>query len=216
MMTEPARILRTIFRVTSTGERGDYEQLAKTYIEPDGQTGNPADYDEDGFTDIFVAGLRKNILFRNKGDGGFEEVGVSEGWHFHAYPVVRDAELPFGGALDWARAAPPGQDFPDQGSHPGPWSFFLIAPFYRLTGSSPWGLELGSVAVNLAAIGGIVGLGPFLVGSSGQWQTAAAVVDTLARRTSSGRTRLQAKGSSTLTSRKLSGTRVRSSSSRRS
>ncbi|MEO6571816.1 MAG: hypothetical protein ABIO83_09730, partial [Ilumatobacteraceae bacterium] len=22
-------------------------------------------------------------------------------------------------------------NFPDQGSHPGPWSFYLIAPFYR-------------------------------------------------------------------------------------
>ena len=36
--------------------------------------------------------------------------------------------------------------FPDQGSHPGPWSFYAIAPFYRLAGSSAWGMELGVFA----------------------------------------------------------------------
>ncbi|MEI2422374.1 hypothetical protein V6O07_18990, partial [Arthrospira platensis SPKY2] len=29
-------------------------------------------------------------------------------------------------------------NFPDQGSHPGPISFYLLAPFYRIGGSSPW------------------------------------------------------------------------------
>jgi hypothetical protein len=33
-----------------------------------------ADYDEDGWTDLFVAGLRENVLWRNKGDGTFEDV----------------------------------------------------------------------------------------------------------------------------------------------
>lgn len=44
-------------------------------------------------------------------------------------------------------------NFPDQGSHPGPWSFYLIAPIYRLTGARAWGLELASAALNAAAIG---------------------------------------------------------------
>ncbi len=51
-------------------------------------------------------------------------------------------------------------NFPDQGSHPGPWSFYLVAPWYRLAGSTAWGMELASVVVNsmcvvvLALIGG--------------------------------------------------------------
>lgn len=58
-------------------------------------------------------------------------------------------------------------EFPDQGSHPGPWSFYLVAPFYRLAGSSAWGLELGSVAVNVAAVAGLVALGARRFGSRG-------------------------------------------------
>jgi hypothetical protein len=37
------------------------------------------DYDGDGFTDLFVAGLRRNTLFRNKGDGTFEDVSTKAG-----------------------------------------------------------------------------------------------------------------------------------------
>ncbi len=40
-----------------------------------------ADYDEDGFTDLFVAGLRKNNLFRNRGDGTFEDVSEKAGFN---------------------------------------------------------------------------------------------------------------------------------------
>lgn len=43
-------------------------------------------------------------------------------------------------------------EFPDQGSHPGPWSFFLVAPLYRLAGSTAWGMELASVVVNSVCI----------------------------------------------------------------
>ena len=32
------------------------------------------DFDNDGFTDLFVAGLKANVLYRNKGDGSFEDV----------------------------------------------------------------------------------------------------------------------------------------------
>jgi hypothetical protein len=47
-------------------------------------------------------------------------------------------------------------NFPDQGSHPGPASFWLVAPFYRLGGSGAWGMQLGMVMVNVAALVGIV------------------------------------------------------------
>ena len=37
------------------------------------------DFDNDGFTDLFVAGLRENVLYRNKGDGSFEDVTAKAG-----------------------------------------------------------------------------------------------------------------------------------------
>jgi hypothetical protein len=33
-----------------------------------------ADFDNDGFTDLFVAGVNHNILYRNRGDGTFEDI----------------------------------------------------------------------------------------------------------------------------------------------
>ncbi len=43
--------------------------------------------------------------------------------------------------------------YPSQGSHPGPLSFYLLAPTYRALGSSSWSLEVGTVLIHLAAIG---------------------------------------------------------------
>ena len=65
------------------------------------------------------------------------------------------------GGADTPLVGLPGRigDFPDQGSHPGPWSFFLVAPFYRLAGATPWGMQLASVVINGACAGAIVVLG---------------------------------------------------------
>ena len=38
-----------------------------------------ADYDNDGFPDIFVAGVDRNILYHNRGDGTFEDVTAKAG-----------------------------------------------------------------------------------------------------------------------------------------
>ncbi len=38
-----------------------------------------ADYDNDGFTDIFIAGVNRNILYHNRGDGTFEDVTAKAG-----------------------------------------------------------------------------------------------------------------------------------------
>ena len=66
-------------------------------------------------------------------------------------------------------------DFPDQGSHPGPWSFYLVAPFYRLGGATAWGMQFGSVAINSAAFVGVVAIGRRLAGRTGAVVMAAVV-----------------------------------------
>jgi hypothetical protein len=43
--------------------------------------------------------------------------------------------------------------FPDQGSHPGPLSFYLLAPTYRVLGATAWSLLVGAIVVNIVAIG---------------------------------------------------------------
>ena len=42
-------------------------------------------------------------------------------------------------------------NFPDQGSHPGPLSFYLLWPVYRVFGGSAYGLLVGAAVVNVAA-----------------------------------------------------------------
>ncbi len=43
-------------------------------------------------------------------------------------------------------------NFPDQGSHPGPLSFYLLAPGYRAFASTAWSLELGTVLIHGAGV----------------------------------------------------------------
>ena len=40
-----------------------------------------ADYDNDGHTDLFVAGVNRNILYRNLGNGRFEDVTAKRRYH---------------------------------------------------------------------------------------------------------------------------------------
>lgn len=47
-------------------------------------------------------------------------------------------------------------NFPKQGSHPGPLSFYALAPVYRLLGSSSWGLLASALFLNAIAIGATV------------------------------------------------------------
>ncbi len=65
--------------------------------------------------------------------------------------------------------------FPDQGSHPGPWSFYLVAPVYRLVGSSAWGMQLASVVINSVAFVGVVAIGKRVAGTLGAFTLAAVV-----------------------------------------
>ena len=43
-----------------------------------------ADYDNDGYPDLFVAGVKHNTLYHNRGDGTFEEVTAKAGIHDEA------------------------------------------------------------------------------------------------------------------------------------
>src|SRR5262245_27807501 len=43
-----------------------------------------------------------------------------------------------------------------QGSHPGPISFYLLAPVYRVLGSSSWALQASAAALDLVLIAAIV------------------------------------------------------------
>lgn len=42
-------------------------------------------------------------------------------------------------------------NFPDQGSHPGPLSFYLLWPVYRLFGGSAYGMLVGTAVINVGA-----------------------------------------------------------------
>ena len=67
-------------------------------------------------------------------------------------------------------------DYPDQGSHPGPLSFYLLAPLYRLFGSSSWALEVATVAIHIAAIVTALWIGQRRAG----WRGVAGVAALLA------------------------------------
>jgi hypothetical protein len=43
--------------------------------------------------------------------------------------------------------------FQHQGSHPGPLSFWMLAPFYELFGSSSWAMQAATASLNALAIG---------------------------------------------------------------
>jgi len=58
-----------------------------------------------------------------------------------------------------------------QGSHPGPLSFYALAPGYRLAGSSPWALQVATALVNAVAITA----GCWIAHRRGGWRGAVAI-----------------------------------------
>jgi hypothetical protein len=60
---------------------------------------------------------------------------------------------------------------PEQGSHPGPLSFYLLAPVYRLLGASSWALEAATVSIHLVGIATALWLGHRRAG----WRGVAAI-----------------------------------------
>jgi hypothetical protein len=51
-----------------------------------------------------------------------------------------------------------GPSLMEQGSHPGPLSFYLLTPFYRAFGSSSWAMQAGTIVLDLAALGAALGI----------------------------------------------------------
>lgn len=72
------------------------------------------------------------------------------------YPVLDLAMTEFRiqdvGGSDTPLIGLPGRigELPEQGSHPGPLSFWLLAPGYRLFGSSAWAMEAATVVLQVA------------------------------------------------------------------
>ncbi len=64
---------------------------------------------------------------------------------------------------------------PDQGSHPGPLSFWALAPIYRLFGGSAWALEAATVSVALLWIALAVWIGHRRLGRAGIVLVAAVL-----------------------------------------
>ena len=66
-------------------------------------------------------------------------------------------------------------ELPDQGSHPGPLSFWLLAPAYRLFGGSAWSMEVATVSVALMWIGLALWIGHRRLGQAGIALVAAII-----------------------------------------
>ena len=66
-------------------------------------------------------------------------------------------------------------ELPDQGSHPGPLSFWLLAPAYRLFGGSAWAMEVATVSVAFAWIAVAMWIGYRRLGRAGIALVAAII-----------------------------------------
>ena len=66
-------------------------------------------------------------------------------------------------------------ELPDQGSHPGPLSFWLLAPGYRLFGASAWAMEAATVTVALIWIALALWIGHRRLGRAGVALVAAII-----------------------------------------
>lgn len=62
-----------------------------------------------------------------------------------------------------------------QGAHPGPISFYLLAPVYRLLGSSPWALQASAAVLDVVALGATVWAGHRRWGLRGALLVAAGL-----------------------------------------
>jgi hypothetical protein len=103
-------------------------------------------------------------------------------WSPHWYPVsdlalielrVRDV-----GTADTPLVGPPARvfEFGQRGSHPGPMSFWALAPVYRLLGSSAWALIAATLSLHVAGLGTAIAI----AARRGGWRMALGAAAGLA------------------------------------
>ena len=99
----------------------------------------------------------------------------------HWYPVLDLAMTEFRVRDVGTRQTPliglPGRigALPDQGSHPGPLSFWALAPVYRMSGGSAWAMEAATVSIALVWIGVATWIGHRRLGRAGILLVATVV-----------------------------------------
>ena len=76
---EPKSAQDRLYRNNGDGTFSDVTEKAKLRDDGYGMGAVAADYDNDGFTDVFVTNFTRNILFRNNGDGTFTDVTAKAG-----------------------------------------------------------------------------------------------------------------------------------------
>jgi hypothetical protein len=75
----PAEATNRLYRNTRDGKFADVTNAAGLRRTGWGSGVTAADYDGDGFTDLFVTYWGENVLYRNRGDGTFEDVTAKVG-----------------------------------------------------------------------------------------------------------------------------------------
>jgi hypothetical protein len=76
-----------LYRNNGNGTFTDVTEQAGVAANIYGMAAIAADFDNDGFVDLFVTGYGKAILFRNKGDGTFEDVTQKAGIHVDGWSI---------------------------------------------------------------------------------------------------------------------------------
>ena len=76
-----------LYRNNGNGTFTDVTDQAGVAANIYGMAAIAADFDNDGFVDLFVTGYGKAILFRNEGDGTFEDVTQKAGIHVDGWSI---------------------------------------------------------------------------------------------------------------------------------
>jgi hypothetical protein len=76
-----------LYRNDGNGKFTDVTEQAGVAANIYGMAAIAADFDNDGFVDLFVTGYGKAILYRNKGDGTFEDVTQKSGFHVEGWSI---------------------------------------------------------------------------------------------------------------------------------
>jgi enediyne biosynthesis protein E4 len=91
----PQQTRHALYRNLGDGSFVDVTEAAGAICREFGMGAVPADYDQDGFPDLYVSNFGANVLFRNNGDGTFtdvtEQAGVADGLKLGAGVCFLDA-----------------------------------------------------------------------------------------------------------------------------